>query len=363
LKKVEKENMTTSSPEGRGNDGPRQLNVALAGLGFMGTTHLKAWKQVPGVRVMAVTDADPKRRAGDLTSAGGNFGGPGEVMDFSNVRQYPTLKELLADPEIDAVDICLPTDEHGKAGLAVLRSGKHVLIEKPMATDEGEITALLDEGRRSNRILMVAQILRFSPAYVVLADALKSAGSVRSAAFRRRCAAPTWNKWLTDPARSGGGVFDLLIHDADYCISRWGMPESVRAIGYEDLPRGIDLVHAELNYAGITADAVTISGGWHLPGAYPFSMDFTVVTDKSVFEWGSAGATEFLEYGQDGKATPHKLPDSDAFAAELGYFADCVIHGRKPERCLPEESAHSVALMHRILESRKQKGALVKCTI
>ena len=129
--------MTNSSGDVRASDGPRQLNVALAGLGFMGTTHLKAWKQVPGVRVMAVTDADPKRRAGDLTSAGGNFGGPGEVMDFSNVKQYPTLKELLADPEIDAVDICLPTDEHGKAGLAVLRAGKHALIEKPMATDEG----------------------------------------------------------------------------------------------------------------------------------------------------------------------------------------------------------------------------------
>jgi predicted dehydrogenase len=355
--------MTTSSPEGRGNESPRQLKVALAGLGFMGTTHLKAWKQVPGVRVMAVTDADPKRRAGDLTSAGGNFGGPGEVMDFSDVKQYATLKELLTDPEIDAVDICLPTDEHGKASLAVLRAGKHALIEKPMATDEDEIAALLEEGRSSNRVLMVGQILRFSPAYVTLADAIKDAGPVRSAAFRRRCAAPTWNKWLTDPARSGGGVFDLLIHDADYCISRWGMPESVRAIGYEDLPRGIDLIHAELNYAGTVADAVTISGGWHLPGAYPFSMDFTVVTDKSVCEYTSLGTAEFLEYGQDGKATPHKLPETDAFAAELGYFADCAIHGRKPERCLPEESAHAVALMHRILESRKQKGALVKCRI
>ena len=181
--------MTNSSREGRGSEGPRQLNVALAGLGFMGTTHLKAWKQVPGVRVMAVTDADPKRRAGDLTSAGGNFGGPGEVMDFSNVRQYATLKELLADPEIDAVDICLPTDEHGKAGLAVLRAGKHALIEKPMATDEGEIAALLKEGRRSDRVLMVAQILRFSPAYVALADAIKAAGASSlgciSAALRR----------------------------------------------------------------------------------------------------------------------------------------------------------------------------------
>ena len=52
----------------------------------------------------------------------------------------------------------------------------------------------------------------------------------------------------------------------------------------------------------------------------------------------------------------HKLPETDAFAAELGYFADCAIHGRKPERCLPEESAQAVALMHRILGIQKAKG-------
>jgi predicted dehydrogenase len=335
------------------------MNVALAGLGFMGTTHLKAWKQVPDVRIFAVTDADPKRLAGDLTTVAGNFGGPGEVMDFSNVRKYRLFEEVLADPEIDAVDICLPTDEHGKAVMAALRAGKHVLVEKPMATDEDECRALLEEARRSGRTLMVGQILRFSPAYVILADALRAAGAVHSAAFRRRCAAPTWNRWLTDPSRSGGGVFDLLIHDADYCISRWGMPDSVRAVGDEDLPRGIDVVHAELNYRDI--GAVVVSGGWHHPGAYPFSMDFTVVTDKSTIEWSSIGAPDPREYLSGGKEVNHKLPDTDAFVAELGYFADCVINGKKPERCIPEESAQAVALMHRITESRKQKGALVQC--
>lgn len=341
------------------NESTRQLNVALAGLGFMGTTHLKAWKQVPQARIIAVMDLDAKRLSGDLTSAGGNFGGPGEVMDFASIRKYPTLAEVLSDPEIDAVDICLPTDEHGKSAIAALRAGKHVLVEKPMTTDEKEAAALLDEARRSGRTLMVGQILRFSPAYVALGDALRSSGAVRSAAFRRRCAAPTWNRWLTDPSRSGGGVFDLLIHDADYCISRWGMPESVRAIGYEDLARGIDVIHAELIYKN--TGAVTISGGWHHPGAYPFSMDFTVVSDESTFEYSSIGAAELREYGSDGKAATHKLPDTDAFREELQYFADCVIHARRPERCMPEESALAVALMHRIVESRTRKGAPVTC--
>ena len=355
--------MTNPSCDGQTPGSRSKLKVAVAGLGFMGATHLRAWSHVAAARVVAIMDSGEKKRSGDLTSVGGNFGGPGELMDFSNVAKYSTLDALLTDPEIDAVDICLPTDEHAKCAMDVLRAGKHALVEKPMVLNENEADALLEEAQRSGRTLMAAHVLRFTPSYLALADALRQHGEFRSAAFRRRCAAPTWNRWLTDPTRSGGGVFDLLIHDADYCISLWGMPESVRATGYEDLPRSIDVVHAELNYTADAPDTVTLSGGWHHPGTYPFSMDFTVVTDKSTFEWSSTGAAEMREYGLDGSVADHKLQGTDAFVAELDYFADCVINSRAPERCPPQESAQAVALMHRILESRKQKGASVKCRV
>jgi predicted dehydrogenase len=338
----------------------RPLNVAVAGLGFMGVTHLKAWAQVPTARLAAVMDVVEAKLSGDLSSVGGNFGGGGGKMDFSSIRTYRSLEETLADPDIDAVDICLPTDEHGKAVVAALRAGKHVLVEKPMARDEAETELVLEEAGRSGRTLMVGQVLRFIPAYVALADALGTAGAVRSAVFRRRCAAPTWSRWLTDPSRSGGGIFDLLIHDVDYCISRWGLPDSVRATGYEDLPRGIDVVHAELQYP--ESGPVIVTGGWHHPGGFPFGMEFTVVTDRCTFDWTN-GMPELHVYGEDGKATTRELPTADPFAAELGYFVDCAVHGHAPERCLPEQSAQSVAVMRRIIESRKQEGERVSCKI
>ena len=151
---------------------------------------------------------------------------------------------------------------------------------------------------------------------------------------------------MTDPSR-GGGAFDLLIHDVDYCISRWGMPDSVRATGYADLARGIDLVHAELRYRGL--GPVIIAGGWR-PGAYPFSMQFTVTTDRSTLEW-SSGDAKLMEYGSDGKVEGRALSDADPFAAELAYFAECAIEGRAPERCPPEQSAQAVALMREIIKS------------
>jgi predicted dehydrogenase len=343
---------------GSAGAGTRQLNVALAGLGFMGSTHLKAWKHIPNARVMAVTDADAKRLTGDLTSVGGNFGGPGEKLDFSAIRAYRTLDELLADPEIDAVDICLPTDQHEKAAIAALRAGKHTMLEKPMALTDAGAAAVLAAAKESGRTLMVGQILRFLPPYLALRDAISTSGRVESAVFRRRCAAPTWNAWLTDPSKSGGGIFDLLIHDVDYCVSVWGMPDAVRAVGSEDLPRGVDVVHAELQYPG--SGPVIVTGGWFHPTSYPFSMDFTVVTEKATFEWAAGGA-ELREYGEDGKATTRALTNDDPFVGELGYFTECVLQGKRPERCLPEQSAQSVVLLHKIIASRKENGRVISC--
>ena len=139
------------------------MRLALLGLGFMGSTHLKALRGIAGARLAAVFSNDERQLAGDLTAVQGNFGGPGEMQDFSAVRKYRELEPLLADPEIDAVDICLPTDLHADAAVAALRAGKHVLVEKPMALDGRAADRMAEEAERRNRTLMTAQVLRFWP--------------------------------------------------------------------------------------------------------------------------------------------------------------------------------------------------------
>ena len=205
------------------------MKFAVLGLGFMGSTHLKAWKKIPGAQLVAVASNVEKQLTGDLSDIQGNIGGPGEVMDFSAVKKYRDPLEALRDPDVEAVDICLPTHQHSEIAMAALRAGKHVLVEKPMALDGAAADAMIAEAKRNGRTLMVAQVLRFVPSYRSAAEMLASGslGQVRSAIFRRRCAAPAWSQWLADPAASGGGVFDLLIHDVDF------LPPGVRlsAIG------------------------------------------------------------------------------------------------------------------------------------
>jgi len=333
-----------------------QINVAVVGLGFMGVTHLKGWRNVPGARLCAVVDADTKKLSGDLSSVGGNLGGGGEKFDFSDVRGYRSLAEALTDPAIDAVDICLPTDQHAPAATAALRAGKHVLTEKPMSLDAPTSEALVRESEASGKILMAAHVLRFFPAYEKLTECVRARGAVRSALFRRRCAAPAWSPWMKDPSKSGGGIMDLLIHDADFCISLLGMPQAVRARGYRDLPRGIDVIHADLIYAN--QGPVIISGGWHHPSSYPFSMEFTVTTDAATFDWSST-TSDFRSYGEDGEGKSLPLEEKDAFTAELTYFAECVANNRQPERCPPAQSVQAVALIEKMVESRERNGDIV----
>jgi len=322
----------------------------------MGSTHVRAWQNVREARLEAVYSADEQKLTGDLSHVQGNLGGSTGKFDFSAVRKYRDIDKLLQDPEIDAIDICLPTFLHAPTTLAALRAGKHVLVEKPMALTGELADQMIAEAARNGRTLMTAQVLRFIPSYRALHDAVRSGtyGKVRSALLRRRCAAPFWNKWLDDAAKSGGGIFDLLIHDVDICLAMFGSPDAVSATGYEDLAGGVDVINATLHYSGIPS--VVITGGWHHKKSYPFSMEFTVVTDGGTFEYSSQQASDVTLYDASGESRPLELRVEDGFEAELRYFVSCCRNGQRPAFCPPEESAQSVRIALSLVEARKKNG-------
>jgi predicted dehydrogenase len=338
------------------------MKLAVLGLGFMGSTHLKAIQNIPDVEVVAVASEDPVALSGDFSAIQGNVGGPTGQLDFSRYRKYTNYADALHDADVEAVDICLPTHLHAPAALAALRAGKHVLVEKPMGLNAAETERMLAAADEAGRTLMVAQVLRFFPAYIALADAVRNGmlGDVHSALFRRRCSAPAWSRWLSDPAQSGGGVFDLLIHDIDQCLYLFGMPEAVSATGFVNLTQGIDSMTAELHYADIPS--VVVTGGWHHPKAYPFSMEYTVICDGGTLEYNSSNRVPTL-YSATGEEAVLALPVRDGYEAEIAYFAECCSQGARPERCPPEDSAAAVKLMRLLLEARERKGEKIPCNL
>ncbi|MBI5281662.1 MAG: Gfo/Idh/MocA family oxidoreductase [Candidatus Solibacter usitatus] len=337
------------------------MRIAVVGLGFMGLTHLKAYKRIPGVEIGAVSSNIPSVLAGDLSSIQGNLDIAGEAVDFSSAEKFADAAECVRKADVDAVDLCLPTSMHAPVATEALRAGKHVLVEKPMALSGPECDGLIEEARKAGKVLMSAQVLRFFPAYLPLIEACAGGklGRPRHALFRRRCAAPTWGAWLTSKAASGGGVFDLLIHDIDMALVCFGAPESVSATGHEDLTGGIDLMTAGLHYAsGLN---VTISGGWHLPSSYPFSMEYTAVGEDAAIEYSSAGRPPHW-YGR-GEDHVIELADTDGYQAEIEYFVHCCRTGAPPERCSPESSAAAVRLARLLDEARARKGEMLPCQL
>lgn len=336
------------------------MKIGVLGLGFMGSTHLQAWARIPEAELLAVMDVDPKRLSGDLSSIQGNLGGPGMQMDFSEVKRYTSIEAILADPDVKAVDICLPTFLHKTAAVQALRAGKHVLCEKPMALNGEEADAMISEAGRAGRVLMIAQVLRFFPDYRELSRIVKSGrlGRIRSAFFRRRTAVPGWGPWEMDKAKSGGGIFDLLIHDVDQCLHLFGTPEALSSTGHEDMAGGIDAISSEFYYPEI--GQVTVTGGWFHRGEYPFSMEFTVIGDRGVVEYGSAGRPVTV-YWADGRKEPLQPEPKDGYQAELEYFLGCCRRGCRPEECPPEESSLAVKLTALMVEAREMKGEKVTC--
>jgi predicted dehydrogenase len=164
---------------------------------------------------------------------------------------------------------------------------------------------------------------------------------------------------MLDPARSGGGVFDLLIHDVDFRLHLFGRPETLLATGYEDLAAGIDWHHVQLSYP---QGVVTVEGGWFNPRSYPFSAEYAVALDGGVVEYDS-GDPAPVAYKREGGRRELAPSGADGYAAEIQYFVECCRARCAPELCPPVESAEAVKVMRLILEARRRKGARMVCKI
>jgi predicted dehydrogenase len=334
------------------------MNIGVLGLGFMGGTHLQGMAHIPSASVVAVMDGNEKRLSGDLSDIQGNLGIGSVDMDFRRLARYADVASILADASVEAVDICLPTHLHAPVAIAALEAGKHVLVEKPMALDAASAQGMLDAAARAGRTLMVAHVLRFMAPYRGLVELVRSGrlGRVRSAVFRRRTAVPGWGPWEFDHSKSGGGVFDLLVHDVDMAIHLFGMPHSVSATGFENLAGGVDMIAASLEVEA--ADSVVITGGWHHAGEYPFSMEYTVVADEGVVEFRSPDRPATV-YWKDGRTQVLPVSDYDPYAAEIAYFLECCSEGKQPEWCDPAESAAAVKVGALMSAARERRGEKV----
>jgi predicted dehydrogenase len=315
------------------------VTVSILGAGFMGGAHAANYRALGDrVRVKTVCGRDPDRAA--------------KVAATLGARPSTDLDATIADAEIDAVDICLPTPLHRAVAVQGLEAGKHVFLEKPIALTLADADAIVDAAARSGRILMVGLVLRFWPEYVELQRRLAAGelGRLRAVATHRLSPPADWADWFADRAQSGGTPVDLLVHDFDQMNWLLGRPRRVYAS--EPTPGH---VQAMVEYDGATGVA---EGSMAMPKSYPFSSNIRVLGSNGVAEYafsaapaedgGNIGASDSARglrvYPLGGEPVHVAVESADPWGPEIAYFVDCVENGRQPEQGTGEQAREALAV-------------------
>ena len=304
----------------------KKVNVAVAGLGFMGTTHLRAYQAIRQARIVAVCDAVRQPINGVLTSVQGNLKRGADLSLGTRVKVYREFQELIADPDVDLVDLCTPTALHAAQAIAALKAGKHVLCEKPLAQDAAAARKILETAAKSDKFLMPAMCMRFWPGWSWLKEVVtkQTFGAVKAAGFRRVTAKPAWSQAGT---HLGGALLDLHIHDTDFVNFLFGRPAAVFSTGVTCAASAVD--HIVTQYIYPLGPTVQAEGSWLLPDG--FNMSFTVHCERATIDFDLSRGAGALRLQTAGKKTRTiKLKNTDGYHQEIASFVQSVAHGVKP---------------------------------
>jgi len=209
------------------------VRVGIIGVGFMGWIHYLAYQKTKGINLTAIATRDPKKLAGDWRGIQGNFGPPGEQVDLSRLSRYTEVEQLLADPHIDLIDICLPPHLHAPVAIQALAADKHVFCEKPLGLTAADCRKITAAGEKYGKQVLVGQVLPFFAEYAHARKLIASGkyGKLLGGHFKRIISDPLWIKDFYDPRTVGGPLVDLHVHDAHFIRLLFGMPTRLASQG------------------------------------------------------------------------------------------------------------------------------------
>jgi predicted dehydrogenase len=335
-------------PSGRAGKGGGVLRVAVVGVGHLGRFHARAYREMEGVSLVAVADADAARA--EAVAAETHTRG---VTDYRDVPD-----------EVEAVSVAVPTASHREVAEHFLARGVACLVEKPMAPSAREAEALLAASRDAGALLQVGHIERFNPAVRAARPYIERPRFIecsRVAPFSFR-------------SKDIGVVFDLMIHDLDIVAWLVGEPLArVDAVGASVLIRGReDIANARLVFEGgciadLTASRIAVKAERTLrlfQEASYVSIDTAAPSARVMRPTRDLleGRIDVASIAPGDLTDPrgflfHKLieveqpplPKEQPLQAELRAFVDSVREGAPPA-VTAEEGLEAIRLAERILE-------------
>jgi predicted dehydrogenase len=332
-----------------------QVRVGVIGGGWPGGQHIKGYQAAGGFKIVAIADLIPSRREKMLVEA-------------PQAKQYADANDLLADPDVDAVSVCLPNFLHAPVTLAALKAGKHVLCEKPPAMNAGEAKKIETAAAKSNKVVMYAVQRRFGGAEQSAKQAIDKgyAGDVyhaRSSWMRTR-GIPIGTGWFIDKSKAGGGaLIDIGVHLLDLAWFLLGQPKPISAYGVthnrfaHTLGDGKkidvdDAAFAMIKFEG--GKSLEVAASWAINQA-PQQQGTVcrIYGEKAAIEvYTPDGAVLYRSFDPkgDAKAHPLKPPKLISHAALMRHFKEC-IQGKAKPIIGPREGVQLMQMLDAIYKS------------
>ena len=313
-----------------------RLRIGVIGLGWFGEIHCETIVGVPELELAALCTRRPDRLA-EMASK------------FGVSKTYTNYDDMLADPHIDAVSVVTMWDQHTAPACAALKAGKHVFLEKPMASTLEDCGTIMKSAAAAPGILQIGHICRFNPRYRMAKQAIDEGriGKIVAMSSRRNIPAA----WTPEILQKIGPIVGDAVHDTDLMlwfsedrvVSAYAQTVSVRNLTHPDIGQTM------YRFAG--GATATLETVWCMPEKTPFDID----------ERLSIIGTEGLIHVQDTfpnlaivDGTKLHSPDTTywpmfeglrggALRDEFAYFARCALSGKSPAIGRPEDAAAALA--------------------
>ncbi|MDZ7315394.1 MAG: Gfo/Idh/MocA family oxidoreductase [candidate division KSB1 bacterium] len=328
------------------------IRFAIVGYGFIGGVHAAVLRKIKGAEVAAIVEQDTAKRQavkGNITVEG--------AEEPLQVPFYASLEEVFEKTKVDVVSICLPTHLHRDYAVKSLKAGCHVVCEKPMALTLKDCDEMIVAARAARRRLFIAQCIRFWPEYEALEKIVREnqLGALLSLRLFRLSGMPNWggpNAWFFDEQKSGGCLFDLHVHDADYVHYLLGRPVSVLSRGVS-LPNGTNGA-VTTTYLFDRDLICTAEGSWLYRSG--FRMGFSAIFEEGQIEYDSAAVPAMRLWRKGSAEAEIILPEpGDGYERQYRYFIHCLEQNLEPTRMTPESARQSIEIA--LAEKRSMEEA------
>jgi len=334
------------------------LKVGLIGFGFMGRMHFDNYERLmnEGKQVKLVAVCDLAIETLKNAKANGNMATGKEIYDLSNYNLYEQVEDMLANEELDLIDITLPTPLHADLTCDLLGRGYHVICEKPAARTSSDVQRMVDAAQASGKKLLIGQCLRFWPAYEYVKETIESNrfGKALGGYFFRGSEAP--KGWFLNSELSGGNLLDMHIHDTDMVQWLFGAPKKVSTLGKNVVSqgRGFDIVST--NYFYEDGKVINAQSDWTLEGDHGFDMTFRVNFEKGNIVLKNG---ELKVNPNDGAGFVPELPGDDGYYRELVYMLEKIEKNETIETSAPESALITLQIIEAEEKSAKNQGEWV----